>query len=189
MYWTTSETNEDQAEKLARALGVSLTCGRLLTQRGFSSKESAEDFLRPRLAHLDCPFALTNLETAVDRIVTAVNGSEDVVVFGDYDVDGITSTVQLIGMLRMLGLKPRFCVPRRLEEGYGLSREAIDRVFDGRLPKLFIALDCGTNAHEPVAYLNELGIDVIVVDHHQAKEKPVDEWPRLLRVRRDAQLL
>lgn len=173
MIWTTLDSNEALAEELAQGLRVSKTCGRLLAQLGFRSKESAEDFLRPRLAHLDDPFALTNLETAVERIVTAVNQNEDVVVFGDYDVDGITSTVQLIGMLRFLGLEPRFCVPRRLEEGYGLSREAMDRVFDGRLPQLFIALDCGTNAHDAVAYLVDQGIDVIVVDHHQAKEEPV----------------
>ncbi|PXA05673.1 single-stranded-DNA-specific exonuclease RecJ [Coraliomargarita sinensis] len=172
MQWTTPDTDEALAEELAQGLRVSKTCGQLLAQLGFRSKESAEDFLRPRLAHLDDPFALTNLEAAADRIVAAVNRAEDVVVFGDYDVDGITSTVQLVGMLRRLGLEPRFCVPRRLEEGYGLSREAMERVFDGRFPQLFIALDCGTNAHEPIAYLADQGIDVIVIDHHQAKEEP-----------------
>jgi len=173
MHWTTTETDDTLAAALAQGLGVSKVCARLLAQLGLRSKESAEDFLRPRLAHLDNPFALTNLEQAAERIVAAVNQAEDVVVFGDYDVDGVTSTVQLIGMLQHLGLKPRFCVPRRLEEGYGLSREAIDRVLDGDLPQLFIALDCGTNAHEQVAYLTGRGIDVIVIDHHQAKEAPV----------------
>ena len=73
----------------------------------------------------------------------------------------------MVSMLRTLELAPKFCVPRRLDEGYGLSLEAIERVFDGQIPQLFIALDCGTNAHESIAYLRDLGIDVIVVDHHQ----------------------
>ena len=124
---------------------------------------------------LDNPFALTHLEAAVVRIEEAIVQQQEVVVFGDYDVDGITSTVQLVSLLRKLGLEPRFCVPRRLEEGYGLSREAIDRVFGGRAPDLFVALDCGTNAHEPIAYLRGLGVDVVVVDHHQAKDRvPAD---------------
>ena len=173
MHWTLTETDEALAASLAESLGVSSVCAQLLTQRGFRSVEEAEEFLRPRLAQLDNPYALTNLEAAVGRIERAVEKGEDVVVFGDYDVDGITSTVQLISMLRTLGLTPRYCVPRRLEEGYGLSRDAIDRVFAGQVPTLFIALDCGTNAHEPVAYLRGLGVDVIVVDHHQAKEDPV----------------
>lgn len=175
MLWTTPDIDQALARKIAAELNVSEVCGQLLFLAGIRSKESAEDFLRPRLAHLDNPFALTNLEAAVDRIVAAVHAEEDIVVFGDYDVDGITSTVQLVGMLRMLGLKPRYCVPLRLEEGYGLSREAIDRVFDGSPSQLFIALDCGTNAHGPVAYLREQGIDVIVVDHHQAKDDPVTD--------------
>ena len=173
MHWTLIETDEALAVKLAEELDVSNVCGQLLAQRGFESVEAAEEFLRPRLAQLDNPFALTNLQKAVARIEKAVQDKEEVVVFGDYDVDGITSTVQLVDMLRLLGLKPRFCVPRRLEEGYGLSREAIDRIFDGKVPQLFIALDCGTNAHDPVAYLNDMGVDVVIVDHHQAKEEPV----------------
>lgn len=173
MLWTTCVTDQNLAEELVRGLGVSKVCALLLAQAGVSSRESAEEFLRPSLGHLENPFALTNLEAAVDRILGALNRSEDVVILGDYDVDGITSTVQLVGMLRLLGLKPRYCVPRRMEEGYGLSREVIDRACDGRWPQLFIAVDCGTNAHQPVAYLVDQGADVIVVDHHQAKEAPV----------------
>ncbi|WP_269524503.1 single-stranded-DNA-specific exonuclease RecJ [Coraliomargarita parva] len=169
MHWTTIETDVARARELSARLGVSEVMGHLLCQRGLTTAEQAEEFLRPRLAMLDDPFALQNMDAAVSRIEAAVENREDVVVFGDYDVDGVTSTVQLVSLLRMLELEPRYCVPRRLEEGYGLSREAIDRVIDGRLPQLFIALDCGTNAQEPIVYLRELGIDVIVVDHHQAK--------------------
>lgn len=169
MLWTTTEINEPLAADLSAGLRVSKVMGQLLAQRDLGSIEVAEEFLRPRLAHLEDPFALSNMRAAVTRIEQAIAANESVVVFGDYDVDGVTSTVQLVHMLRTLGLEPRFCVPRRLDEGYGLSREAIDRVFAGQIPALFIALDCGTNAHEPIAYLRELGCDVIVVDHHQAK--------------------
>jgi single-stranded-DNA-specific exonuclease len=175
MRWTSIDVDESVAEALVGQLGLSKVSAQLLVQRGISTSESAEKFLRPRLAQLDDPFAMTNLEVAVNRIEQAIEGKESVVVFGDYDVDGVTSTVQLVSMLRSLELEPKFCVPRRLDEGYGLSREAIDRVFAGETPQLFIALDCGTNAHEPIAYLRELGVDVIIVDHHQTKtEAPVD---------------
>jgi single-stranded-DNA-specific exonuclease len=175
MLWTTIATDEKQAAELSAQVGVSKVVGQLLSQRGICDAEKAEEFLRPRLAHLDNPFEMTNLEAAVVRIEQAIEAKESVVVFGDYDVDGVTSTVQLVSMLRSLECEPRFFVPRRLDEGYGLSRDAIDRVFDGKPSDLFIALDCGTNAHEPIAYLRELGVDVIVVDHHQTKtEAPVD---------------
>lgn len=169
MLWDTIDIDETSARNLAERLGVSKVCARLLAQRGIVTSEAAEEFLRPRLAQLDNPFALKNLEAAVDRIDQAIEVKESVVVFGDYDVDGVTSTVQLVSFLRSLELEPRFSVPRRLDEGYGLSRDAIDRIFGGDVPQLFIALDCGTNAHEPIAYLRELGVDVIIVDHHQTK--------------------
>jgi single-stranded-DNA-specific exonuclease len=175
MLWTTIDTDEAQAAELSARLGVSAVTGRLLAQRDLVGVDVAEEFLRPRLSHLENPFEMTNLEAAVKRIEQAIEAKESVVVFGDYDVDGVTSTVQLVSMLRTLDLDPRFCVPLRMNEGYGISREAIDRVFDGVNPDLFIALDCGTNAQEPITYLHGLGVDVIVVDHHQSKtEAPRD---------------
>lgn len=174
MQWKQIEADMPAARAIASALGISEVCARMLVQRGLKTKEAAEDFLRPRLSHLDDPFSLSGLREAVERIEQAIQARESIVVFGDYDVDGITSTVQLVGMLRHFGLKPRFCVPQRLKEGYGLSRDAIDRVFDGVEADLFIALDCGTNAHEPVAYLQAMGVDVIIVDHHQAKATTPD---------------
>lgn len=175
MLWTAINIDETKASALAERLGISKVVSQLLVQRGITTAEKAEEFLRPRLAQLDNPFAMTNLEAAVERIEQTIEAKESVVVFGDYDVDGVTSTVQLVSMLRTFGLEPRFCVPRRMDEGYGLSREAINRVFNGEIPSLFIALDCGTNAHEPIAYLREMGVDVIIVDHHQTKtQAPVD---------------
>jgi len=169
MLWKTQAYDEELAAGFSRKLRVAPVIGRLLAQRGLASIDEAELFLRPRLAHLQDPFELTNMTAAVERIEAAIESGENVIVFGDYDVDGVTSTVQLIAMLRIFGLDPRFCVPRRLDEGYGLSLDAINRAIGEIKPDLFIALDCGTNAHEPIAYLRELGIDVIVVDHHQSK--------------------
>ena len=170
MLWKTLETDESLVLELSQALGVSEVLGRFLVHAGLSNTTEVETFLRPRLAELDCPFAITNLKDAVQRIEQAIDAKADIVVFGDYDVDGVTSIVQLISILRLFGLKPRFCVPRRLEEGYGLSRQAIQRSFDNKVPDLFIALDCGTNAGESIAYLKKSGADVIVIDHHQAKK-------------------
>ena len=175
MLWTSLATDEEAAGALVARLGLSKVVAELLVQRGITSSEAAEEFLRPRLAQLDNPFAMTNLEAAVERIEQAIEGKESVVIFGDYDVDGVTSTVQLVSMLRTLELEPRFSVPRRLDEGYGLSRDAIDRIFAGDIPQLFIALDCGTNAHEPIAYLRDLGVDVIIVDHHQTKTQAPED--------------
>ncbi len=172
MFWNSQTCDEALVESFGRELKIAPVTARLLVQRGLGTLEEADLFLRPSLAHLRDPFELAGMAAAVDRVSQAVDNAEDVVVFGDYDVDGVTSTVQLVSLLRTLGLNPRFCVPRRLEEGYGLSREAIDRVVDGAVPALFIALDCGTNAHNSIAYLRELGSDVIVVDHHQSKVTP-----------------
>ena len=169
MIWKTLPADETCMEELRRKHGVSEVLARLLAQRGIQPDNAAQ-YLRPKLDELQDPFLLHNLESAAQRIGQAIDQTEEVVVFGDYDVDGITSTVQLVETLRYFQLNPRYYVPLRMEEGYGLSREAIDRVLKEGHPDLFIALDCGTNAHEPIAYLKSQGIEVIVVDHHQAKD-------------------
>jgi single-stranded-DNA-specific exonuclease len=96
-------------------------------------------------------------------------------VLGDYDVDGVSSTALLVMVLRRFGLNPHFVVPRRAEDGYGLSRSAIDRALEAGKPHLFIALDCGTNSHAEAGYLRSQGIDVMVIDHHRSKEKPLED--------------
>ncbi len=175
MLWNCAEIDDLKASALASSTSLSSVVTRILVKQGITQAEDAEDFLRPRLAQLDNPFAIKNLKSAAKRIEKAVEDKESVVVFGDYDVDGVTSTTQMVSMLRTLELTPKFCVPRRLDEGYGLSLKAIERVFDGQIPQLFIALDCGTNAHESITYLRDLDIDVIVVDHHQTKTQAPED--------------
>lgn len=170
MRWKHNPLPDEEITSLSASLRSSRILAELLLRAGISDPEEAGRFLRPRLSHLGDPFALTNLRTAVDRIREAIRADERIAVLGDYDVDGVTSTVLLVSVLQRLGTSPRFIVPRRLEEGYGLSRTAIDRVLEKDGIDLFIAVDCGTNSVDEVAYLRERGIDVIIVDHHRSKE-------------------
>jgi single-stranded-DNA-specific exonuclease len=146
----------------------------LLLRGGLGDDAEAARFLRPALAELNDPFLLHNLEAAVARLRAALEAREQIVVLGDYDVDGVSSTALLVSVLRRFGADPRYVVPRRMEDGYGLSRSAIDRALEQGRPGLFIALDCGTNSHEEVEYLHSLGVDVLVIDHHRSKEKPLE---------------
>ncbi len=173
MRWNYTPLPAEAVETLSRRAGVSAVLAELLLRNGFGDAEAAAKFLRPALGELNDPFLLPHVETAATRLRQAIANREDIAVLGDYDVDGVSSTALLVSILRRFGLNPRFVVPRRMEDGYGLSRSAIDRALELGRPQLFIALDCGTNSHEEVAYLCGQGIDVIVVDHHRSKEKPL----------------
>lgn len=175
MRWTYKPFPADEVGKLSVATGVSPVVAELLLRNGLGDPAAAASFLRPALAELNDPFLLHNVEAGAARLRKAIEAGEDIVVLGDYDVDGVSSTTLLVSILRRFGSKPRFVVPRRMEDGYGLSRSAIDRALEQGKPQLFIALDCGTNSHEEVAYLVGQGIDVMVVDHHRSKEKPLDQ--------------
>ena len=175
MRWVYTPLPAEQIEALSRRAGVSPVLAELLLRNGLGEPEVATKFLKPALAELQDPFLLQNLEAAAVRLRDAIARREQVVVLGDYDVDGVSSTALLVSILRRFGLYPRFVVPRRMEDGYGLSRSAIDRALELGKPHLFIALDCGTNSHEEVAYLRSQGIDVLVIDHHRSKDRPLDQ--------------
>jgi len=160
---------------LSTQTGITPVIAELLLRNGLSDPVAAASFLRPVLAELNDPFLLPNVELAAARLRKAIESGEDIVVLGDYDVDGVSSTTLLVSILRRFGAHPRFVVPRRMEDGYGLSRSAIDRALEQGKPQLFIALDCGTNSHDEVAYLVSQGIEVMVIDHHRSKEKPLDQ--------------
>lgn len=173
MRWTYTPLVPEEVEALSKSAGVSRVLAELLLRAGIPAHACAT-FLDPVLAGLNDPFLLRNLDAAASRLRQAIAAQENVVVLGDYDVDGVSSTALLVGVLRRFGLLPRFVVPRRSEDGYGLSRSAIDRALEGGRPHLFIVLDCGTNSHDEVAYLRGEGIDVIVLDHHRSKEKALE---------------
>lgn len=169
--WTHRSADAALARRLQDALGVTPVVAGLLS-RLCADEAEAERHLRPQLAHVSDPFAVSGLREAAERLVRAVDRGERIALLGDYDVDGVTSTAGLVHVLRRLGAQPDFYVPRRLEEGYGLSNLALDRVLSGPRPDLFVALDCGTNSHAEVGRLREAGIDVIIIDHHVAKDGP-----------------
>jgi single-stranded-DNA-specific exonuclease len=171
MRWTHTPRPPQDIDGVSKRAGVSPVLAELLLRSG--QGENPLEFLEAALAGLGDPFLLRNLEAAARRICGAIERAEAVVVLGDYDVDGVSSTALLVSILRRFGLKPHFVVPRRSEDGYGLSRSAIDRALENGKPHLFIALDCGTNSHAEVAHLRAQGIDVIVVDHHRSKEQPL----------------
>lgn len=174
MRWTYRPQPAHAVEAFSQATNVNRVIAELLLRNDLGEDEVSRH-LDPKLATLHDPFLLHNLEAAASRLRTAIERKESVVVLGDYDVDGVSSTTLLVGILRRFGLKPRFIVPRRSEDGYGLSLSAIDRALEDCVPDLFIALDCGTNSHEEVSYLIGKGCDVIIVDHHRSKEETVNQ--------------
>ena len=142
---------------------------RLLFRKGFGSAGEVQDFLRPRLSSLSDPFLLPQMRAAVPRILLALDRRERIVLFGDYDVDGVTSLALLAETLRAYGATPELFLPLRMEEGYGLSRESVARCLEGHRPQLLVALDCGTASVEEIATLKRDGVDVIVLDHHEPR--------------------
>ncbi len=175
MRWIYTPLPVAAIDELSRNAGISPVLAELLQRRGLTEPAAATKFLNPGLSELNDPFLLRNVEAGAARLRQAIAKKEEVVVLGDYDVDGVSSTALLVSVLRRFGLSPRFIVPRRMEDGYGLSRSAIDRALEGGRPGLFVALDCGTNSIDEVAYLVGQGVDVLVVDHHRSKEKPLEQ--------------
>ena len=157
------------ADRLARELGVSQLLARLLAARALTDPSEAEDFLHPRLAALPDPLDTPGMERTAKRLAEAVARRENVVLYGDYDVDGVTSLAILHRFLAANGLNTHCFLPLRESEGYGLSREGLDRVFAAHKPSLVVALDCGTSSHEEAKWLAQQGVDLVIVDHHEPK--------------------
>ncbi len=158
------------AQRLSRELGISPLLAGLLAARQVADPGDAEDFLHPRLASLPDPLDTPGVEAAACRIARAVEHRENIVLYGDYDVDGVTSLAIVHRFLAALGLTTEVFLPLRESEGYGLSREGLDRVFAAQQPSLIVALDCGTSSHEEAAWLAARGVDLVIIDHHEPKD-------------------
>ena len=142
-----------------------------LVRRGLSEAETATRFLQPRLRTLSDPFLLPAMDAAVTRVLAAVEKRERIVLYGDYDVDGVTSLTLLTRLLRAYGAQVATFLPHRVDEGYGLSADGVARCVEEHRPQLLIAVDCGTTSVAEISRLREAGVDVIVLDHHEPKDE------------------
>ena len=157
--WILREGSDNATvRRLSSELGVDPVLAELLVQRGVYTFEQARSFFRPALADLHDPFLMTDMEQAVTRVHTAVTGREKILVYGDYDVDGITSITVLKSFLEDRGLHVDSYIPNRLEEGYGLNKPAIEKIAQENYT-LMITVDCGISGIEEVDYANSLGIE------------------------------
>lgn len=187
MRWTLKARPEEEAvNHLSEAIKVSPLIATLLLQRGVRTYEDALRFFRPQLQHLHDPFLMKDMHRAVTRINEAIEKGQNILVYGDYDVDGTTAVALVSSYL--LERYPRVAtyIPDRYTEGYGISYEGIDFADDNEI-ELIIALDCGIKATEKVAYAKEKGIDFIICDHHRPGDKLPDAVAVLDPKRKDCQ--
>lgn len=168
--WREESIDDTVARHLSGEVGVSLPVARLLLKRGYGGPEAARRFLNPQPVHLLDPFLMLDMDKAVERMGRAIAEKEKIFVFGDYDVDGVTSITLLCALLSCVGADYRIHQPNRLKEGYGLSRDGVEMALEFGADLLF-SLDCGTEAVEPIEYARSRGLDVIVIDHHKQKDE------------------
>jgi len=172
--WSLAPAQPALAEFLARELKISPLLAQCLLNRGHSEPEPISRFLDPKLKHLADPFLLPNMRIAVERLFVAHAAGEPLVIFGDYDVDGVTSTTLLHEVLTALGWKVHCYLPHRMDEGYGLSQSGVENCLQKFPVKLLLAVDCGSTARAQVGWLRERGVEVLVLDHHQVSDPPPD---------------
>ncbi len=166
--WIAKRGHDQASELEVRGKKIPSPIVQILQNRGYDTHEKIEKFFAPSITDLHDPFLLNDMEKAADRLVTAVKMKERIMVHGDYDTDGISGTALLVSNLRKLGLEVTYFIPRRLVEGYGLSRAGIEHAISNRC-SLVITVDCGITAFDEISFATKNAIDVIVSDHHEPK--------------------
>ena len=167
--WRLREAPRNTIDNLADQLDISALLARLLVVRGITDTQEAGVFLDEKGGDVHDPFEFSEIEKAVERVLSAIDRGERVLVHGDYDVDGLTGTAILVETLRDLGLDVDYHIPHRIHDGYGLRAESV-REIGGKFP-LMITVDCGTSSYEALDVASESGLEVIVTDHHDPGEK------------------
>lgn len=167
--WIVSEINKDEAKKIQTEYGLPPILAMLLQIRGITKQEEIEDFLQNDSV-IASPFEIKDMQKGADRILTAIDNSEPICVYGDYDADGVTSTALLFSYLETVGANAMYYIPSREAEGYGMNKDAIDKLAEKGI-KLIITVDNGIAAVDEIDYANSLGIDTVITDHHQPTGK------------------
>lgn len=166
-----SPVDPEVAARLAAEAGIAAWVAEVMLRRGKGGVSETQRFLSPLLRTLSDPFLLPGMDAAVARIIAALEAKERIALYGDYDVDGVTSLTILARVLRASGGEVTAFLPHRVDEGYGLSADGVARCVAVHAPKLLIAVDCGTTSVAEITGLRERGIDTIVLDHHEPKEE------------------
>lgn len=175
--WIVKQSDQEKADELVKGLNITSLVASLLVNRGIDTVESARYFLFDKEQHFHDPFLLKGMDLAVDRIKKAINGGEPIMVFGDYDADGVTSTTVMMTVLQDLGADVQFYIPNRFTEGYGPNAPAFQYAADIGI-QLIITVDTGISAVNEAKVAKELGLDLIITDHHE----PGPELPEALAI-------
>ena len=168
--WCFYDVDENKKNQLMTEFGISEVLEKMLINRGVTETKDVKMFLEPTRDDFGDPFLMPDMEKAVERIIKAIKNKEKVVIYGDYDVDGITSSTVLKQYLKERGLDTGVYIPNRLDEGYGLNKEAIEKICEEKYT-LMITVDCGISGVEEIEECNKLGIETIITDHHEQGEK------------------
>lgn len=169
MIWKPYETNQRLQKLLSDGIGISPIVAQLLVNRGVRTPEQAQDFLFGGLSSCHDPFLMKDMSKAVERIKKAVSNKEKILIYGDYDVDGVTSTALLVHAFGEMGADFETFIPNRIEEGYGMNIRAVALARENGV-KLIVTVDCGINSVKEIECANSYGIEVIVTDHHEVKD-------------------
>ncbi|MBO4293687.1 MAG: single-stranded-DNA-specific exonuclease RecJ [Clostridia bacterium] len=175
--WQIYEANEEEIEQISENYKINKLLATILSNRGINTEEKIELFLNPKRNDFHNPYEMPDMEKAVDRIIKAKENNEKIIIYGDYDVDGITSITVLKSFLKDIGIEAAYYIPNRLNEGYGLNIPAVEKIAQEGY-NLMITVDCGITCIEEINKANELGMDVIVTDHHEVG----DELPNAVAV-------
>ena len=175
--WQIYQVENQKVEELQKKHNINKLLATILANRGIIEENQIEKFLKPKRSDFYNPYEMLDMEIAVKRIVKAIEGKEKTIIYGDYDVDGITSVTVLKSFLEERGLEVAEYIPNRLEEGYGLNKNAVEGIAKQGYT-LMITVDCGISAIEEIKYANELGIETIITDHHE----PGNELPEAIAI-------